>query len=174
MREPRCAEGQQGPGVPGGHGKPGIWHWLGPGNTNKAGWVGTRYSTLPVPTRYTHPGTPSRYPPAVLPADAHAVPHLHTCGTAVLRSTKEILGVDNAHPSAGHTPGPQMAVSALPPPYAICLWALPWRLLNLKPQYISVYLSISQFISEYQEYLSISQYFSVFLSIALSAMETRY
>ena len=71
----------------------GIWHWLGPGNTNQwPGWVLPRYSTPPGTHPYPTPGTtppptPTRRPP-VLPAGHHE--------TAGLRSAKEILGVEYA------------------------------------------------------------------------------
>ena len=51
---------QLGPGVPRRTQIRGPGHGLGPGNTNVAGWVGswvgTRYSTHPVPTPLHHPG----------------------------------------------------------------------------------------------------------------------
>ena len=62
VREPWCAEGPGGPGVPWGHGRALAMYWLGPGNTNQpAGWV------LPLPRVL-----PS-HPPRVLP-----VPHCRT------------------------------------------------------------------------------------------------
>ena len=92
----------QGPGVPRWTRRPAPRHWLGPGNTNirsaRLYRLGTRYSTLPVPTHRTYPGyypSPGTHPPAppVLPSLLH--------GAVVMGSTKEILGVDNAHPGIG-------------------------------------------------------------------------
>ena len=54
--EPGVRRAQPGPGVPGGRVIAGIWHWLGPGNTNARvyGWVLPSTPTpgipLPVPT----------------------------------------------------------------------------------------------------------------------------
>ena len=61
--------------------------------------------------------------------------------------------------------GHAWAVSPLAPPYAHALRPAPQRLLRNKPQYISVYLRISQNISVFSNisvFLSISQYFPVF------------
>ena len=97
----------------------GLRHGLGPGNTNPGcGRVGTRYSTLPAPTHpYPTPGTtPPRNPRTrTTSAGEGAAGAVHM---TVLRSTKEILGVENAlymHGVGRGTPG---TVLALPPPYA--------------------------------------------------------
>ena len=73
--------------------------WVGPWQYQcsrlGACWVGTRYSTLPVPPLPHHPG----YYPS--PRTARMLPPTSTsrlAPTRVLRPTKEILGVDNARP----------------------------------------------------------------------------
>ena len=100
----------------GGRRTAGNWHWLGPGNTTDTGyWIlDTGYwdpgIPLPVPTRYTHPPVPTHRTP--LPG--HATPR-----TALYESTKEILGVDNAHAAPGIAQPVLHVLCLLPqPPYA--------------------------------------------------------
>ena len=100
-RSPGVRRGPQGPGVPGWTQKRGFCGWLGPGNTNvQAGWVPGRvvYRVLPHPW-YTLPA-PTRYPPRTPPTAPPVLPSLLP-GSAHLVSTKEILGVGNAHRSPG-------------------------------------------------------------------------
>ena len=112
----------EGPGVPEVDAESMVWQWLGPGNTNMRpdGWVGEGYyppGVLPLPTQ-------PRYPPVVHPMPAPRVPAL-TPRTGVFRSTKEILGVDNAHVEPGVSLGP--ARTALRRPRAspgAALWGL--------------------------------------------------
>ena len=71
----------------------GPGHWLGPGNTkygDTAGWGGV------LPSRYSPPSThPVYHPPGTHPT-ARTVTSEHGLETAVLGSTKEILGVEYA------------------------------------------------------------------------------
>ena len=125
-----------------------------------AGWV------LPLPpTRYTHPTAPRDRSPA-------RSPHRHCrclwaaglLATALLGSTKEILGVEYAQTQPGTLVHAEAVVRAGCPVHRTP------QLGSLAPtlsysQYFSVYLSISQILS-ISQYISDSQYFSVFLSIS--------
>ena len=81
----------------------GIWEGLGPGNTNVwvlGGWG--RDTTHPVLPWLQEAGIPpSRYPPS------RTTPvHPSSSPTGVFGSTKEILGVNNAHLNIGYRSGP--------------------------------------------------------------------
>ena len=132
---------------------------------SREAWLGTRYSTLPVPPSIT----PPRVPP--LPRAGAAV-HTTTstpapARTALLRSTKEILGVNNAHVDLRCSAGGLTHEAAVPPgpPYASCcrysLRCSPYlpilHILSIS-QYFSVFL---RYLSVYSVFLSIPQYFSV-------------
>ena len=87
---------------------------VGPWQYQCTGWVVPRYSTLPVPHRYT----PPRYPPRPHPHPVHPMhAMLHAASSAVrtasLTSPKEILGVDNAHHPRGRINTPATTLSRL-------------------------------------------------------------
>ena len=96
-----CGGPSRGLECPGGRRNVGLRHRLGPGNTNvRVREGGTRYSTLPVPTRYTPPWYPPVPQPPTHRCHATAPVLLGHAHMTDLRSTKEILGVDDAH--CGH------------------------------------------------------------------------
>ena len=68
-----------GPGVPAWTRVTGIWHWLGPGNTNVAGYREGGWVVPGIaPSRYTHPVLPTGPHPAdrsPYTADAEAAGH---------------------------------------------------------------------------------------------------
>ena len=146
VREPGvCGRPSRGLEWPWGHGTTRTGYWLGPGNTNvDRGWVGTRYSTLPVyPARYPPGIPPSRYPPTR--------PPVLQCGhhqTAVLGGPKEILGVYNAQVHARERSGPHAEAVSASCRHLTPQLALPLRLLVSILHYSSVFLSISQYISD--------------------------
>ena len=162
---------------PGGRRTVGSRQWLGPGNTNVAGrWVGRgsthppvypsphqpRYTTLPVPTRYTTPVHPSSSP------------------TRGMASTKEILGVDNAQCCIARLPHASPYACPRGLPAGARLWEPAVRLqsgargpglrLVSSIQYPVSSIQVSRSSIQYPvssiQYLSvilsISQYFSVF------------
>ena len=127
VREPGVRKGLQDPGVPGDTVTLRYWVLVGPWQYQCSGagwgWVVPRYSTLPVLPSRTTPGTPQTRHTAG--TSVGAVPQ---CGrTCSLAATKEILGVNNAQVYSGHA---VCCVGLLPPPYAHCSSALPWRLLR--------------------------------------------
>ena len=137
-----CAEGPGGPWS-------GPWgrgalhrYWLGPGNTNVAvrPWVlgSTRYTTSRYPTQLPHPWY-TTLPPHPLPVYWHCLD---------MR-----IDLDQGDPRGrirtgehGVGQGTLKAVSALPPPYALSSPAPPCAPTQEYLRYISVYLSISQYI----------------------------
>ena len=137
----RGLEGPGVPAVPEYHCSETGWALAIPisGSWVHTGWVlgGTRYSTHPVPTGRTHLYQGPVHQPAATGTQGHA--HM-----TVLRSTKEILGVDNAHQHVRARPGPHMLCLALPATLRMCSWALPVRLLESKPVISQLYLVISQ------------------------------
>ena len=94
-----CGEGPGRPSeCPGGRrtaGRPSVGPWQYQSEAHGwVGWVGTRYTTLPVVPSPQYPVyPPSRYP---LSRSARYEEGAHP--TCTLRRPKEILGVNNAHP----------------------------------------------------------------------------
>ena len=136
-----CGGPSRGPECLQGRGKPVSgtgWALAIPISLWEGGWVGTtRYTTLPVPTRYTTPGTPL----PVHPPTRAAVDHWEHAHMTVLGGPKEILGVNNAQYSGdGQYPRRPalLAVSSL------TLQQGPVGGLSQITQYFSVFLSISQ------------------------------
>ena len=94
---------------------------------------------------YHPPSTPAPtpvHPTAWYTPAARTVTSEHVPGTAVLASTKEILGVDNALGVPRHA---MACVWHCQPPYGHGSTAAPWRLVLTILRYISVFLSISQY-----------------------------
>ena len=171
-----CGRGHAGPWSAWRTQKRGPGARLGPGNTNVllegAGRV--LYRVLP-PSH--HPVYPSPVP--TWPAPHLSVRAMHRTGasamTAVLWSTKEILGVEYAHHGSGHASGLCLALPATLRPAALrplCACSSPFYHILSISQYFSVflrygpqlYLSYISVISQIwtsvipQLYLSISQY----------------
>ena len=151
----------------------GLRHGLGPGNTNVAepGWVGGYVPGI-APTQYP----PSRTQPLVHPTHrtrrrARTRRWEHAL-TRVLRPTKEILGVNNAHlyrsvPHAHLDAGP--AVSLSPPVGPAVGWtglAAYWDMARLiqRPGLYTVFIYNLALGLQQGSIFSISQYFSVYLS----------
>ena len=69
----------RGPGVPRVGAERGSWHWLGPGNTNVGGRLGsTRYTTLPG-TQYTTLQVPTQRPARAVASGARVGSTPGTC-----------------------------------------------------------------------------------------------
>ena len=137
-------------------------------------------------TGYYHP---PRYPPTAPTPGTHRTHHRCTQYRHRARATnssfRSVQGDPRGGIRTGTSAGTVETVSALPPPYAS---TSPARSLAPSPlPYLtfSVFLSISQYISVFLEYLSytsvisqlwtsvIPRYISVFLSILLLSLETR-
>ena len=140
--EPRCAEGQESwPGVPGWTQITPAGGWLGPGNTNvrwEGGWVGS--TPPPYPPSYTGPGSTQPPAPDQCTVWASRGPPV-TCTYDRFKTSVGDPRVEYAQVYSGHAEG---CVCHWQPPYALCSSALPWRLVSSISQYFSVFLSISQ------------------------------
>ena len=143
----------EGPGVPWWTQKGLVWQWLGPGNTNpRVGWVG-RGSTHPagIPSLGTHPAAPPRVHPP--PASMKGTPASGTTGTCTYdrfrRPEGDPRGVIRTVllrcSRGGLTQGP--AVSLSPPVGPCCRYPLRSPPQYPYSQYISVFLSISQYVA---------------------------
>ena len=131
-----------------GGGQEGLWsaqrtqitpleHRLGPGNTNqRLGWVLGGWYTGYYPTHPPRPAPPPGTPPP------HRTLHqgVLMVGTALLDRSKEILGVDNAH-VWGRSQYPRHRHCR-----RLLIAPLQQGPVGGLPQYISVYLSKSQYI----------------------------